>query len=401
MLTKNFDWKGNRWDGLTDMIFESIAKRGTFYLLNGYATNVEVLYSMCCRLTINFSKLNGRFIPTYEIKKETEDLTEFLSKKTSSRGIWAIPDATGSIGVVTINLPRIAFLSNGDENKFNEILEEKLSVARDVLKRMRERYERSLNIGLMPMTKTYLGHFNNHYSTFGLVGLPEAASNFFRNVDLWFNLDKNEVTRAVKWMKNVVKTVRKIAEEWEKEDNVLYNVEEIPAESTAYRFAKADTERFLKEVEEGEFFIPTENGTPFYSNSIIPYYALIPIAKRAELEGEVQGEFTGGVMMHLFLYESPDPKALKKLIHKIAMNTKTVYFSITPTIAVCKKCGWNGVGVYEECPKCKGKVELWSRIVGYYKPITSWNVGKVAEFLRRVQYGRFNMATTKSMLRKT
>jgi len=400
MLTKRFDWNGTRWDGLTDMIFENMAKRGTFYLLNGYATNVEVLYSMCCRLTIDFSKLNGRYVPTCKILEETEDLTEFLSKKTSSRGMWAIPDATGSIGVITVNLPRIAFLSNGDEAKFNELLKKRLIEARETLKRMRERYKRSIKLGLMPMTKIYLGHFNSHYSTFGLVGLPEAAANFFRSPNLWLDLNMNDVKRAVNWMKNVVRTVRKIAEEWEKEDNVLYNVEEIPAASTAFRFAKIDTTRFLREVENGEFFIPTDNGTPFYSNSIIPYYALVPIAKRAELEAEVQQEFTGGVMMHLFLYESPDPKALKKLVHKIAMNTKIVYFSITPTIAVCKKCGWNSVGIHEECPKCKNKVELWSRIVGYYRPVSSWNVGKKAEFLKRIHYGNGNMISTKSVLKR-
>jgi len=383
MLTKRFDWANRRWDGLTDIIFENLAKKGSFYLLNGYSTDVEVLYSMCCRLVIDVSKFES-----HALKKASEDLKEILEKKSYARGIWAIPDATGSIGVVTINLPRIAYLSKGDEDKFNELLRDKLEIARETLVKMRERYEKSLNSGLMPMTLLYLGAFLNHYNTFGLVGLPEAAANFMQNPELWNILSKNEIKEALKWMKNTVKFVGKYAEECCNEDGFLYNVEEIPAESTAYKFASADLKKFKRDLKDKKILIPTENGVPFYSNSIVPYYAKVSIAQRAKWEGEVQKEFTGGVMMHLFLYESPDPKALKKLVHKIATNTNVVYFSITPTIAVCRKCGWSGVGVYDDCPKCKGKVELWSRIVGYYRPVRNWNIGKKAEFLKRVKYGK-------------
>jgi len=392
MITKDFDWNNRRWDGLTDMIFENLAKRGTFYLLNGNVANVDALYAMCCRLTIDFSKLaeiNNHFVAGLSEEK--------VSPKT--HGIWVIPDATGSIGVITINLPRIAFLAKGEEKKFEEMLKEDLEIARSLLKKMRERYERSLKVGLMPMTRIYLGTFSNHYNTFGLVGLPEAAANFLRNFELWSNLEEREINEAVNWMKKVVSFVREQAEEYSKQDSILYNVEEVPAESVAYRLASIDFKKFKNAFENKEFFMPLENGVPYYSNSIIPYYAKVSIAKRAKLEGEVQKEFTGGVMMHLFLYESVDPNALKKLVKNIVENTKVVYFSITPTISTCRSCGWNGVGIFEKCPNCNKNTEIWSRIVGYYKPINNWNIGKKAEFRQRVQYSETEMKISKEFLK--
>ncbi len=399
MLTKKFDWAGKRWGDLSDLIFDNLAKKGSFYLLNGYSTDVDVIYSMCCRLTIDISKLDH-----HEVKKVGEELKEALERKPHARGIWAIPDATGSIGVVTINLPRLAYLSKGNEGKFYEMLEQRLEIAREVLIRMREKYEKSLKSGLMPMTLLYLGSFINHYSTFGLVGLPEAAANILQNYELWNDLNKNDINDALKWMKNTVKFVREFADDCKSRDGYLYNVEEIPAESTAYKFANMDLKAFKKDFDDKKIFIPTENSIPFYSNSIVPYYAKVSIAQRAKWEGFVQKEFTGGVMMHLFLYESPDPKALKKLVHRIATNTNVVYFSITPTIAVCRKCKWSGVGVYDRCPRCGGEMELWSRIVGYYRPIRNWNIGKRAEFLKRVKYGKIQngekFSVTKDMLSK-
>jgi ribonucleoside-triphosphate reductase len=380
MITKNFDWNDRRWDGLTSLIFENLAKRGTFYLLNGYVTDVDALYAMCCRLTIDVSKLqtNNHFVASLPEQKVLPQ----------THGTWVIPDATGSIGVITINLPRLAFLSKGEEGKFEEMLEKDLKIAKEVLMKMRERYERSLKAGLMPITKVYLGGFSNHYNTFGLVGLPEAASNFLRNFDLWKNLNEKEVLEAVSWMKKVISFVREKTEEFYRKDGILYNVEEVPAESTAYKMASADLRKFKDAFEKREFFIPMEDGVPYYSNCIIPYYAKFSIAERAKLEGEVQKEFTGGVMMHLFLHESVDPNALKKLVKKIVENTKVVYFSITPTISTCRHCGWNEVGIFEKCPNCGKNTEIWSRIVGYYRPISSWNVGKVAEFKQRVQYSQ-------------
>ena len=390
MITKNFDWNGRRWGEVTDLIFEALAKRGSAYLLNGYSTNVEALYSMCCRLTIDVSKLNN--FNNFKLNssslrlKEFEDVEAYLAKNRQAFGIWALPDATGSIGVVTLNMPRIAALSRGEWDVFEEILYAKMEHARKVLLTWRRRYAISLKSGLMPISKVYLGHFRNHFNTFGIIGLPEAAANFMRNPKLWFECDRREINEAVSIMKKMVKMVREKAMEYEEIDNYLYNVEEIPGESTSYRLAKLDLKYFKEEVEKGEILIPSDGTAPFYSNSIIPYYANVSIPDRARWEGEVQQEFTGGVMMHLFLQESPDPKALKNLVRSIALNTKVVYFSITPTIAVCRKCGWRAIGLFEKCPNCGHEVDLWSRIVGYYRPLRSWNIGKIAEFKLRVQY---------------
>ncbi|RLG45408.1 MAG: anaerobic ribonucleoside-triphosphate reductase [Thermoproteota archaeon] len=384
MVTKNFDWEGSRWDGLTDLIFEALSKRGSAYLLNGNAAEVESLFSMCCRLTLDMEK-----VMNFELNSILEDVGEELRKSRGARGLWAVPDATGSIGVVTINLPRIGALSRGEWDNFISLLDERIDVAREVLRFWRGRYKQSLAKGLMPLTRRYLGHFNGHYSTVGLVGLPEAVANFLGRPSLWDELNRSEIEEAVALMKKMVAYVRKRVEEFEEEDGCLYNVEEVPAESAGTRLAILDREKFLKEFEAGEILIPGGDPAPYYSNSVIPYYASVPISLRAEWEGEVQREFTGGVIMHLFLNESPDPEALKKLARRIIENTDVIYFSFTPSISVCQKCDWHSVGVFDTCPKCgSNRIDVWSRIVGYYRPVRTWNAGKRAEFKNRATYGR-------------
>ena len=391
MLTKNFDWAGRRWGELTDLIFEALARKGTAYLLNGYASNVEALYSMCCRLTIDVNHVfNNSFSLKLDLSQTDaeESYNEFLKArgKGGAYGIWAIPDATGSIGVVTINLPRLAILSKGEWDVFEELLRAQLDNARKVLMTWRGRYERSLKMGFMPITKVYLGHFRHHFNTFGVIGLPEAAANFLGEPRLWFEGSESDMRKAVEVEKRMVRMIREYAEECEELDGCLYNVEEIPGESTGYRLARLDSKMFKEELRRGEILIPSDGVAQFYSNSVVPYYADVPIFKRALWEGEVQQEFTGGVMMHLFLEESPDPEALKKLVRRIAENTKVVYFSITPTISVCRKCGWSAVGIHEKCARCGNEVDVWSRIVGYYRPVRNWNPGKKAEFNLRVHY---------------
>jgi len=375
MLTRNFDWRGRRWGELTDLIFQALARRGTAYLLNGYASNVEALYAMCCRLTIDVSKLSLKLAPELE-----------AAGATRVRGSWALPDGTGSIGVVTINLPRLAALSKGEWGKLEELLLEKLELARQVLLAWRRRYERIMLAGLTPITRTYLGHLHNHFNTFGLIGLPEAAANFMRDPKLWFEGSRRGMREAVEIEKRIVELVRRYSEECEAEDGYLYNVEEIPGESTGYRLASLDAEMFREEYERGEILIPSDGVAPFYSNSIVPYYADVPVYQRALWEGLVQREFTGGVMMHLFLEEQPDPSALRSLVRRIAENTGVVYFSITPTISVCRRCGWSAVGTHWQCPRCGSEADVWSRIVGYYRPVKSWNQGKRAEFRLRQPY---------------
>ncbi len=395
MLTKNFDWNGRRWGELTDLIFEALAKKGTAYLLNGYSSNVEALYAMCCRLTIDVNHVMGNSSfssSSFSLKlghaSEEEALEKFLkSGERTSFGIWALPDATGSIGVVTLNMPRLAFLSRGEWGAFEELVDGILGHARSVLLEWRRRYQRTLDSGLMPLTKTYLGHFKHHFNTIGIIGLPEAAANFMRDPQVWVEGSYGDMQEAIEIERRMVEYVRKRAEEFEREDGYLYNVEEIPGESTGYRLARLDMTHFREEYEAGELLIPSDGIAPFYSNSVVPYYADVPLFRRAVWEGIVQQEFTGGVMMHLFLAEQPDPKALKNLIYRIVTNTKVVYFSITPTITVCSECGASVTGFHEACPRCGGhEVDHWSRIVGYYRPVRNWNLGKKAEFKLRVQY---------------
>lgn len=389
MITRSFDWSGSRWGDLTDLIFEALARRGVAYLLNGYSSNVEALYAMCCRLTIDLNHIlnhsNGIFEPKFS-RELGEDLEHFLKSREGGYGIWALPDATGSIGVVTINMPRLAALSEGDWGSFEELLQDRLERAREILLVWRRRYQKALEAGLMPITKLYLGHFNNHFNTFGVIGLPEAAANFMHDPKVWTEGSYKDMVEAVGIEGRMVSMIREYAEMYEEKDGYLYNVEEIPGESTGYRLAALDMEILRERLRREDVLIPNDGTAPFYSNSVVPYYADVPIYQRAIWEGEVQQEFTGGVMMHLFLSESPDPSALKRIIRRIVENTKVVYFSITPTLAVCRRCGWSGAGVLDKCPKCGGEVDIWSRIVGYYRPVKNWNMGKKAEFRLRHHY---------------
>jgi ribonucleoside-triphosphate reductase len=387
MLTRNFDWSGRRWGELTDLIFEAVARKGTAYFLNGYASNVEALYAMCCRLTIDVNHVVSRNKLSFSLKLDKADaedaLERFLKARENSRtyGIWALPDATGSMGVVTLNLPRIAYFSKGEWSTFEELLDAALMNARSVLNTWRKRYEASLRMGLMPLTREYLGHFRNHFSTIGVIGLPEAAANFMRDPLLWVEGSMRQMQEAIDIEKRFVELIVERAREFEELDGVLYNVEEVPGESTGYRLASIDAR-----VLEGAC-IPSDGSAVFYSNSVVPYYADVPLHLRALWEGEVQQLFTGGVMMHVFLGEQPDPEALRKLVHRLATTTKLVYFSITPTLTTCTKCGRTTTGYHEACPHCGNpNPDHWSRIVGYYRPVKNWNPGKKAEFKMRITY---------------
>jgi len=283
MVTQDFDWRGRKWGDLVDLIFKALAYRGTAYLLNGYSSNVEALYAMCCRLTIDTLRVNNHRQSL--LKVDLEEVQELIRRSRGAWGSWALPDATGSIGVVTINLPRIAALSKGDWGKFEELLQERLEVAREVLLTWRARYEHSLASGLMPLTKSYMGNLEGHYNTFGLVGLPEAAANFMNDPTLWSSLDWRRVIEAISIEKKMVSLVDQYAREYEELDGYLYNVEEVPAESAAYRLASRDLE-VLDWSNNGEHLaIPIVDGVPFYSNSIVPYYAKLSIMERAKLEG--------------------------------------------------------------------------------------------------------------------
>ncbi len=383
MVTENFDWNGKRWGELTDLIFEVSARRGSFYFLNALSGNVDpkAAYAMCCRLTIDVSKLAQLELPR-ELKLRP------FPRKQRKGGVWAIPDETGSIGVVTLNLPRLGYEARGDWDKLESMLLNLLGTARKLLQMKRERLEKILREKpfRLPITERYLGTYRFHYNTVGVIGLPEFAANMMREPRLWFEPEKRKLREAVSVMKKALTMISKVIDEYEEEDQVPYNLEEVPGEGACYRLARLDLDRYRRAVESGDYCMPMHNGTPFYSNSIVPYYAEVPLWTRVELEAEVHPFFTGGVMMHVFLGQQPDPEALKKLVYRIC-HTKVTYFSITPAITYCQNCNTTTVGVYSQCPRCGSPlVEVWSRIVGYYRPLYRWNPGKKAEFALRVHY---------------
>lgn len=388
IVTRNFDWNERRWGDLSYRIFELAAKRGTFYFLNGVnGVDPTAVFSMCCRLTIDrirVAKLKSGI--SLKLKPEIKEHTCITSDHLG--GTWAIPDETGSIGVVTINLARLGYLARGDESKLYTLLDELLEVARIHLKNKRERLTKILksNSINLPITRFYLGTYDNHYNTIGLTAMPEFVANFLQNPKLWFEPSKRDLLEVVGIYKKLLEHIHSRIGEFECEDGMLYNVEETPAEGAGTRLALVDYTMFKREVENGEFFIPGVEDHPYYSNSIVPYYANIPLHRRIEVESEIQKYFTGGVMMHIFLGEEADPEALKKLTYNIICNTRIIYFSYTPAQSICRKCRWRAVGVYWECPKCGSETDVWSRIVGYYRPLKSWNPGRQSDFKHRIHY---------------
>jgi len=220
-----------------------------------------------------------------------------------------------------------------------------------------------------------------YYLTIGVVGLPEAAAIFHRDPEAWHKVERRHRARLAKWMRDVVRYIADAARKWTLETGIPFNVEEVPAESAAAKLAEKDV-RMCRGIEE---YLP-DPSNPIYSNSIVPYYADYELHHRIEIEEVVQPEFTGGVMMHIFLGEEPHPEGLLKFTRYLTENTRLVYWSYTPAISVCPKCGWNSVGIQKICPRCRSTTEVWSRIVGYYRPLKNWNPARKREFWKRKHY---------------
>jgi len=348
-ISEGFDWNGRRWGDLTDRIFELTARRGSYYFLNGYSVDVNSLMAMCCRLTIDMEAV---------------------------RGIWAIPPSTGSINYISINLPRLALLDREGKQDFEEGLLDAMESARECLNAQRRRVEESFKQGLMPLSREYLPSLEHHYNTIAVIGLPEMGA-ILRGVPL----EPTYMSEIVEEERKVLEFMLGVLDEFSEEDGVAYNLEEAPAESTAHKFAKADLRMFGERE-----WIPVFDGEPMYSNSIVPYYVEMSLWERVMLEARVQKLFTGGVMLHIFLRECVEPEVIKKLIYRICTNTDIVYFSITPSLVVCKKCGTTEPGLYEKCPVCGSETEIWSRIVGYYRPVRNWHPARRKEFWHRQHY---------------
>ncbi len=358
-ITKNFDWSETENNKL---LFEMTAKYGTPYFSNYINSDMEPsdVRSMCCRLRL--------------------DLRELRKK---SGGYFGSGESTGSIGVVTINMPRIAYLSK-DEKEFYSRLEKMMNIAARSLKVKRNVITKLLNEGLYPYTKRYLGTFNNHFSTIGLVGMNEACLNA-----KWIKKDLTN-KESQQFTKDVLNFMREKLSDYQEEYGDLYNLEATPAESTTYRFAKKDKSIYpdiITAAKEGE--------TPYYTNSShLPVGFTSDIFEALDIQDELQTLYTSGTVFHAFLGERlSDWKAAANLVRKIAENYRLPYYTLSPVYSVCKNHGYI-VGEETKCPICGEETEVYSRITGYYRPVKNWNDGKAQEYKDRKLYD-LNCSTLK------
>lgn len=349
-ITKNFDWSDTENNRL---LFEMTSKYGTPYFSNYINSDMEPsdIRSMCCRLRL--------------------DLRELRKK---SGGFFGSGESTGSVGVVTINMPRIAYRSK-DEAEFMRRLDKLMDISARSLKTKRTVITKLLDEGLYPYTKRYLGTFANHFSTIGLVGMNEAALNA-----CWIRKDMTQ-TEAQEFTKRVLNHMRERLSDYQEMYGDLYNLEATPAESTTYRFAKHDKEQFP------DIITANENGTPYYTNSShLPVGYTEDIFDALDIQDELQTLYTSGTVFHAFLGEKlPDWKAAAALVKKIADNYKLPYYTLSPTYSICKDHGYLA-GEQYVCPHCGNKTEVYSRITGYYRPVQNWNDGKTQEFKDRKVY---------------
>ncbi len=350
-ITRDFDWSETENNKL---LFEMTAKYGTPYFSNYINSDMEPsdVRSMCCRLRL--------------------DLRELRKK---SGGFFGSGESTGSVGVVTINMPRIAYLSATPE-EFYQRLERLMNISARSLKIKRETITKLLEAGLYPYTKRYLGTFNNHFSTIGLVGMNEACLNA-----RWVgeNLTKES---AQEFTKDVLNFMRNKLSDYQEEYGDLYNLEATPAESTSFRLAKHDKKKFPNIITASD-----NDNAPYYTNSShLPVGFTEDIFSALDIQDELQTLYTSGTVFHAFLGQKlPDWKAAASLVRKIAENYKLPYYTMSPTYSVCADHGYIAGEVYT-CPVCGKNTEVYSRITGYYRPVQNWNDGKRKEFADRKVY---------------
>ena len=349
-ITRDFDWSDTENNRL---LFEMTAKYGTPYFSNYINSDMEPndVRSMCCRLRL--------------------DLRELRKK---SGGFFGSGESTGSVGVVTINLPRIAYLAE-DEADFYKRLDRLMDIAARSLKVKRTVITTLLDNGLYPYTKRYLGTFNNHFSTIGLIGMNEVGLNA-----KWLRADLTS-PKVQAFAKDVLNHMRDRLSDYQEQYGDLYNLEATPAESTTYRFAKHDKKRYP------DIITANENGTPYYTNSShLPVGYTEDIFTALDVQDELQTLYTSGTVFHAFLGEKlPDWQAAAALVRKIAENYKLPYYTMSPTYSVCAEHGYLA-GEHYICPHCGKEAEVYSRITGYYRPVKNWNDGKSQEFKDRKTY---------------
>ena len=371
--------------------FIDIEVEGVHYFVH----SLGVVTHNCCRLSIDKRELAYAYNNHakglglgFSLKKDIEEFKEDMLKNIERQrfgGLWAMPDITGSINVTDVNLPRIAIEARGDDTKFWELYDDVLELVKLSEDWFRQRYTKLLKTypNVYSMILEYLHEFPaSHFNTIGIIGLPEAAAIYLQEPKLWTEGSRRDWLRATEVMKKMVEYAVIKAREWMKETGIPWNVEEVPGESAAAKLALKDAK---KHPEILEYLSDPEN--PIYSTSIAPYYGSLELADRIEIESRVQRAFTGGVMMHIFIGEEPDPEALAKLTKRLT-QTDLVYWSYTPAITVCRKCNKSFTGLYTQCPYCGSKeVDIWSRIIGYYRPLRNWNPYRRKEFWKRKHYG--------------
>ena len=349
-ITRDFDWSDTQNNRL---LFEMTAKYGTPYFSNYINSDMEPsdVRSMCCRLRL--------------------DLRELRKK---SGGFFGSGESTGSVGVVTINLPRIAYLSATPE-EFYKRLDRMMDIAARSLKIKRTTITKLLEEGLYPYTKRYLGGFDNHFSTIGLVGMNEACLNA-----QWLRKDLTHKD-AQDFAVDVLNHMRERLSDYQEQYGDLYNLEATPAESTSYRLAKHDKKRYP------DIITAHEGATPYYTNSShLPVGYTEDVFEALDIQDRLQPLYTSGTVFHTFLGEKlPDWKAAAALVRKIAENYELPYYTISPTYSVCVDHGYLP-GEQYTCPHCGKKTEVYSRITGYYRPVQNWNDGKSQEFQDRKTY---------------
>lgn len=362
-ITSDFDWSDTENNRL---LFEMTAKYGTPYFSNYVNSDMEPsdVRSMCCRLRL--------------------DLRELRKK---SGGFFGSGESTGSVGVVTINMPRIAYLS-ANKDDFYKRLNHMMDIAARSLKIKRGVISKLLDEGLYPYTKRYLGSFDNHFSTIGLIGMNEVGLNAN-----WLRADLTD-ERTQEFTKEVLNHMRNRLSDYQEQYGDLYNLEATPAESTTYRLAKHDKKKWPAIKTAGNM-----GDTPYYTNSShLPVDYTVDIFDALDIQDELQTLYTSGTVFHAFLGEKlPDWQAAAKLVKTIADNYRLPYYTLSPTYSICKEHGYLA-GEQKICPHCGKVTEVYSRITGYYRPVQNWNDGKLQEYKNRTEYDIENSVLKYSMV---
>ena len=362
-ITSDFDWSDTENNRL---LFEMTAKYGTPYFSNYVNSDMEPsdVRSMCCRLRL--------------------DLRELRKK---SGGFFGSGESTGSVGVVTINMPRIAYLS-ANKDDFYKRLNHMMDIAARSLKIKRGVISKLLDEGLYPYTKRYLGSFDNHFSTIGLIGMNEVGLNAN-----WLRADLTD-ERTQEFTKEVLNHMRNRLSDYQEQYGDLYNLEATPAESTTYRLAKHDKKKWPAIKTAGNM-----GDTPYYTNSShLPVDFTVDIFDALDIQDELQTLYTSGTVFHAFLGEKlPDWQAAAKLVKTIAENYRLPYYTLSPTYSICKEHGYLA-GEQKKCPHCGKVTEVYSRITGYYRPVQNWNDGKLQEYKNRTEYDIDNSVLKRSVV---